>query len=73
MSEANNETIRELLKKAIPPVADRDLKRDLWPRMLRRLAERPAELPWFDWALLAVLPVWFLFFPETIPIMLYHL
>jgi hypothetical protein len=41
--------------------------------MLRRLAERPAELPWFDWALLAVLPVWFLFFPETIPIMLYHL
>jgi hypothetical protein len=73
MSEANNEKIREFLRKAIPPVADRELKRDLWPQMLRRLAERPAQVPWFDWALLAVLGIWFFFSPEAIPILLYHL
>ena len=73
MSEANNEKIREFLRKAIPPVADRELKRDLWPQMLRRLAERPARVPWFDWALLAVPAIWFFFSPEAIPILLYHL
>ena len=73
MSEANNEKIREFLRKAIPPVADRELKRDLWPQMLRRLAERPAQVPWFDWALLAVPAIWFFFSPEAIPILLYHL
>ena len=73
MSEANNEKIRELLRKAIPPVADRELKRDLWPQMLRRLEERPAQVPWFDWALVAVVAIWFFFAPEAIPILLYHL
>lgn len=73
MSEANNEKIRELLRKAIPPVADRELQRDLWPQMLQRLAERPGQVPWFDWGLLAVLAIWFFFSPEAIPILLYHL
>ena len=73
MSEANNEKIRELLRKAIPPVADRELKRDLWPQMLRRLAERPTQVAWFDWALVALLTIWFFFSPEAIPILLYHL
>ena len=73
MSTANNEKIRELLRRAMPPVADRELKRDLWPQMLRRMAERPAQVPWFDWALLAVPAIWFFFSPEAIPILLYHL
>ena len=73
MSEENNEKIRELLRKAIPPVADRELKRDLWPQMLRRLEERPARVPWFDWALVSVLAIWFFFSPQAIPILLYHL
>jgi len=73
MSEANNGKIRELLRKAIPPVADRELKRDLWPQMLRRLAERPTQVAWFDWALVALLTIWFFFSPEAIPILLYHL
>jgi hypothetical protein len=73
MSDANKEKIRELLRKAIRPVADRELQRDLWPQMLRRLAEGPARVPWFDWALLAVLVIWLVFSPEAIPILLYHL
>ncbi len=73
MSEENNEKIRGVLRRAIPPVADRELRRDLWPQMLRRLEERPAQVPWFDWALLAVPAIWFFFSPEAIPILLYHL
>ncbi len=73
MSKANNEKMRELLRRAIPPVADRELKRDLWPQMLRRLAERPAQVPWFDWALFVALAIWFFFSPETIAMLLYHL
>jgi hypothetical protein len=73
MSEANNEKIRESLRKAIPPVADRELRGDLWPRMLRQLEERPAQVPWFDWALVALLAIWFSFSPEAIPILLYHM
>ena len=73
MSEENNEKIRGVLRRAIPPVTDRELKRDLWPQMLRRLEERPTQVPWFDWALVALLAIWFLFSPEAIPILLYHL
>ncbi len=72
MSEQNDERIRELLKKAMVPV-DPELKRDLWPQMLRRLEERPARVPWFDWALVALLVIWFFLSPEAIPILLYHL
>lgn len=73
MSEANNEKIREFLRKAIPPVADRELKRDLWPQMLRRLEEPSVQVPWFDWALVGLVAMWFLFFPQAVPIFVYHL
>ncbi len=73
MSKENDEKISESLRRAIPPVADRELKRDLWPQMLCRLEERPAQVPWYDWALLAVLAIWFVFVPKAIPILFYHL
>ncbi len=73
MSEANNEKVRQALRRAMPPMADPELKRDLWPQMLRRLEERPAQVPWFDWALVALMAIWFFFSSEAIPILLYHL
>ncbi len=72
MNEQDDENIRELLKKAMPAV-DVELRRDLWPQMLRRLVERPGQMPWFDWALVAFLAMWFFFTPEAIPVLLYHL
>jgi hypothetical protein len=41
--------------------------------MLKRLEARPTAVPWFDWALLAVVAVWLAFFPGAIPVLLYHL
>jgi hypothetical protein len=41
--------------------------------MLRRLEERPAAVPWLDWALVTALLLWALLFPEAIPVLLYHL
>ncbi len=73
MSEGNDEKICIVVKRAIPPVANRELQRDLWPQMLRRLEQRPAQMPWLDWALLGLLGVWILFFPEAIPLLLYQL
>ena len=68
-----DERIQNLLKQAMPS-AKGELQRDLWPKMLNCLAERPAtSVPWFDWALLAVLALVILFAPKSIPLLLYHL
>ncbi len=85
MHEPEQQKLADLLKQSVRPVQD-DLKRDLWPQMLRRLDERAAQrnwfaalvsgslpaVPWFDWALLAVLVVSVCTFPQSIPIWLYH-
>jgi hypothetical protein len=72
MNEPRDQEIQTLLKQAIAPL-NCDLERDLWPRMLQRLDERSAAVPWFDWALLALLALWLCFSPQAIPVLLYHL
>ena len=75
-NEENSEEVKTLLKTAIAPVKDTELRRDLWPQMLRKLDEGPApavHVPWFDWALAAILGASLFFFPGTIPALLYHL
>ena len=69
----NDEELQHLLKSAVPPVADTELEHDLWPRMLRRLDERRLPVPWFYWALVALLAIWLFAFPATVPGVLYHL
>ena len=68
--------MEQLLKKSLPPISAQvgpELRRDLWPAMLKRLEARPTAVPWFDWALLAAVAVWLSFFPGAIPVLLYHL
>jgi hypothetical protein len=75
-NEVKDLEIKSLLKSAIAPVQDTELRRDLWPQMLRKLDEQPApvaKVPWFDWALAAVLGAALFFFPGAIPALLYHL
>ena len=72
MNDHDDEKIRELLKQSLHP-RNKELERDLWPQMLRRLEERSAAVPWFDWALLAVVALCLLLVPNMIPLLLYHL
>jgi len=65
--------LQELVKRAASGPADRELKRDLWPEMLRRLERAPVRVPWWDWALVGALLLCLLLFPEIIPAVLYQL
>jgi hypothetical protein len=73
MNDSNDKELRELLKKTIVPVKDTDLQRDLWPVMLKEFSRQPVGVPWFDWALAAILSVVLVCFPGAIPALLYHL
>ena len=73
MSERNDESLRKMLRAAMPPLDKAELEGDLWPRMLRRLEDRPMQASWLDWALVAAAMVWFFIFPEVIPALLYQL
>jgi hypothetical protein len=72
--EINN--VKELLKQAVTPVRGAELRRDLWPQMLRKLEEQPLPIHnvrWFDWALASLAIAALLFFPGIIPALFYHL
>jgi hypothetical protein len=72
-NDQNHEELKKLLRKVIPPVKDTELQRDLWPEMLQKLSEQPLRVPWFDWALAAIVSAALIFFPGAIPALLYHL
>jgi hypothetical protein len=80
-NEENSKEIKAFLKAAIAPVRDSELRRDLWPQMMRKLDEQPSpvdpapmnNVPWFDWALAAIFSAVLFLFPEAIPALLYHL
>lgn len=73
MNEQEFEKMKNLLRQTLKPVGDAELRRDLWPAMLRRLDQRPVRVPWWDWALLAATGLMLLLFPGIIPTLLYHL
>jgi hypothetical protein len=83
---AQEKDLANLLQQSLRPV-NQELRRDLWPAMLRRLDENPREqpwvtalfspgtlraVPWFDWTMLAVLVAGVCLFPSSIPIWLYN-
>ena len=87
MNEQEQKKLADLLKRSLTPV-DRELNRDLWPKMSRRLeqgsdnrnwlavlfsASAMSSVPWFDWALLLVLATGVIVFRKMIPIWLYHI
>ncbi len=66
------EEIRSALKKAFP-VVDTELRRDLWPAMLRRMEEPAAAVPWYDWVLGGCLACVIVLFPQFLLLFAYHL
>jgi hypothetical protein len=72
MNKHEEESIRSLLKESVPPV-HAQLSRDLWPQMLQKIAQQTDAVPWFDWALLGLLVLWWVLSPSSVPVLLYHL
>jgi len=72
MTEHDDRQIREALKQSFPPV-NAELRRDLWPAVLRKLDERSTRVPWYDWVLMGMSVGVFLFFPQLILVFAYHL
>jgi hypothetical protein len=72
-NKENDKEIKEVLQQALAPLKDSELRRDLWPQMLRKLDEQPSRVPWFDWALAGILGAALFLFPGAIPALLYHL
>jgi hypothetical protein len=73
MNDSTEGKFRAFLRSAVTPVTDTELKQDLWPRMLNRLDQSTIRMSWLDWALIAIVPLWLLFFPQLIPMLFYHL
>jgi hypothetical protein len=69
----DDEELRTFLRTVIAPIGDLKLRRDLWPDMRRNLNSRIVPIPWFDYALAALLVCSVFFFPETILYLFYHL
>ena len=72
MTEHDDREIRNALKQSFPPVKT-ELRRDLWPDVLRKLDARPVRVPWYDWALVGLSAVMFLVFPRLVLVFAYHL
>ena len=72
MNEHDDYRIRKALQQSFAPV-NTELRRDLWPAVLRKLDTRPARVPWYDWALIGLSASVFLFFPQLILVFAYHL
>lgn len=73
MNTHDEENIKQLLQQALPPMANQEPPRDLWPAYLRRMEAQPTALPWLDLALAAGLAAFAVFVPAAIPVLLYYL
>jgi hypothetical protein len=72
MTENDDRQIRDALKQSFPPV-NTELRRNLWPDVLRKLDARQVGVPWYDWALVGLSAVTFLAFPRLVLLFAYHL
>lgn len=68
----DDKEIQALLQKAFPAV-EAEMRRDLWPEMLRRIGTSEVVLPWYDWALIAGVVAAMIIFPKFILFFAYQL
>jgi len=72
----NDPHIQALLKSSLPITGDAELRRDLWPDMLQRIATAESHRIRFaplDWAIAGLVAVSVFISPSLIPSLLYHL
>lgn len=70
----DEEDIKRVLREAFPPLGHTaELRRDLWPVMMRRIEDQQANVPWYDWALAAAILALAVLFPKMALLFAYHL
>ncbi len=72
MNEHDEREFRDLLRQSFPPV-ETGLRHDLWPNVLHKLDTESHGVPWYDWALIALMAALFLYFPQLVLVFAYHL
>ena len=72
MTEDDDRQIHDALKQSFSPVKT-ELRRDLWPEVLRRLDAHKVGVPWYDWALVGLSAGMLLAFPHLVLVFAYHL
>jgi hypothetical protein len=72
MNDREKEKLTALLQSAVPPMRDRALRGDLWPRMRRHIERPPVQAAWFDFALAGLAAAGFIAFPAVIPWVLFQ-
>ena len=68
----DDDRLRQLLRSARAPAADREPSRDLWPLVATRI-QRRARWSWLDVGLAAVVTIVLLMFPSWLWLLAYHL
>ena len=67
----DSDRLSALLRKALPPTADRAPTRDLWPLVTERI-EAPARWSALDLTVAAAVAAVLLLFPEGVWLLAYH-
>ena len=67
-----DDRLGKLLREAMPPTEARASRRDVWPLLVDRLEERP-RLSLIDFGLGVAVAVSFLFYPEWLWLLVFHL
>ncbi|HKF20474.1 MAG TPA: hypothetical protein VKE93_02830 [Candidatus Angelobacter sp.] len=71
--DREQEEVRAALQRTFP-AGETELRRDLWPSMLRRLEEQPGPtVPWYDWVLAGGVLAVAVFFPKIALLFAFHL
>ena len=68
----DDDRLHDFLRSALPPIADQDPSRDLWPLVVNRI-HAPVRRSWFDIGLAAVIAIMLMMFPEWLSLLVYHL
>ena len=73
MNDFDDKQFSELVRDAITPMGERELQRDLWPQMRRKLDDPGLHLRWFDFVLAVIVVILCVSVPEAMTGLLFHL
>ncbi|HVT19392.1 MAG TPA: hypothetical protein VHQ90_24845 [Thermoanaerobaculia bacterium] len=68
----DDQSLRLLLRSALPPMTDLGPARDLWPSIVHRRPV-PSGWPWLDLAVVAAVALGLALFPDWLWLLAYHL